>query len=165
MRSNPLGGCVAVDKREYDSAKRKNLLRDRYGTDVTTGRLWQRFLLVLSLIAIADLCIAMSAYDPKRTSGPAQHYLLLRVHLRRRVGGSGARTSAQQIAPRPLAGSASQVEQRHRIGRGVVSPFHHPRALGDPTRDVVGLRQRQHHAMAGVIRRGRPERRNASAMA
>ena len=39
----PRKGCVAVDKREYDSAKRENLLRDRYGTYVRTGRLWQRY--------------------------------------------------------------------------------------------------------------------------
>ena len=39
----PRKGCVAVDKREYDAAKREKLLRDRYGTYVRTGRLWRRY--------------------------------------------------------------------------------------------------------------------------
>ncbi len=39
----PRKGCVAVDKREYDAAKREKLLRDRYGAYVRTGRLWRRY--------------------------------------------------------------------------------------------------------------------------
>jgi hypothetical protein len=39
----PREGCTAVDKREYNSAKREKLLRDRYGTYVRTGRLWRRY--------------------------------------------------------------------------------------------------------------------------
>ena len=39
----PRRGCVAVDKREYDAAKREKLLRDRYSAYVRTGRLWRRY--------------------------------------------------------------------------------------------------------------------------
>ncbi len=39
----PRKGCYAVDKREYDSAKKKNLLHARFGTYVRTGRLWRRY--------------------------------------------------------------------------------------------------------------------------
>ena len=39
----PRKGCDAVDKREYDSAKRKKLLHTRSGTYVRTGRLWRRY--------------------------------------------------------------------------------------------------------------------------
>jgi hypothetical protein len=39
----PRNGCVAVSKREYDSAKREKLLRNRYGAYVRTGRLLRRF--------------------------------------------------------------------------------------------------------------------------
>jgi hypothetical protein len=38
----PRKGCVAVSKGEYRSAKRENLLRNRQGTYVRTGRLWRR---------------------------------------------------------------------------------------------------------------------------
>ena len=39
----PRKGCVAVDKREYQSAKRKNLLQTRFSTYVRTGWLGRRY--------------------------------------------------------------------------------------------------------------------------
>ena len=39
----PRTGCVAVSKIEYNSAKRQNLLRNRLGTYVRTGRLLRRY--------------------------------------------------------------------------------------------------------------------------
>jgi hypothetical protein len=37
----PRKGCVSVSKGEYDGAKRQKLLRNRYGSYVRTGRVWQ----------------------------------------------------------------------------------------------------------------------------
>jgi len=34
----PRAGCAAVDKREYDAARKRNMLRSRYGEYVRTGR-------------------------------------------------------------------------------------------------------------------------------
>jgi hypothetical protein len=39
----PHRGCVAVSKGEYQGAKRKKLLRARFGTYVRTGWLWRRY--------------------------------------------------------------------------------------------------------------------------
>jgi hypothetical protein len=39
----PRKGCAAISKQEYDSAKRQNLLRARFGTYVRTGRLGRRY--------------------------------------------------------------------------------------------------------------------------
>ena len=39
----PHKGCVGVSKDEYQGAKRKKLLRTRFGTYVRTGRLWRRY--------------------------------------------------------------------------------------------------------------------------
>lgn len=39
----PRKGCVAVAKREYDSAKKEKLLRNRYGMYVRTSRLLRRY--------------------------------------------------------------------------------------------------------------------------
>jgi hypothetical protein len=39
----PHRGCVAVSKGEYQGAKKKSLLRTRFGTYVRTGRLWRRY--------------------------------------------------------------------------------------------------------------------------
>jgi hypothetical protein len=39
----PRKGCYAVDKREYDSARKKNLLNIRFGTYVRTGRVLRRY--------------------------------------------------------------------------------------------------------------------------
>jgi hypothetical protein len=39
----PRKGCVAIDKREYDSAKREKMLRTELGAYVRTGRLWRRY--------------------------------------------------------------------------------------------------------------------------
>jgi hypothetical protein len=39
----PRKECVAVTKAEYDSARRRGLLRNRYGTYVRTGRIWRRY--------------------------------------------------------------------------------------------------------------------------
>ena len=38
----PHKGCVVVSKGEYQGAKRKKLLNNRFGTYVRTGRLWRR---------------------------------------------------------------------------------------------------------------------------
>jgi hypothetical protein len=38
----PQEGCVAVPKIQYDSAKNKNLLRNRFGMYVRTGRFLRR---------------------------------------------------------------------------------------------------------------------------
>jgi hypothetical protein len=38
----PFKGCVAVSKSEYNSAKKKKLLRTRFGSYVRTGRLLRR---------------------------------------------------------------------------------------------------------------------------
>ena len=39
----PHKGCVGVSKGAYQSAKKKKLLRNRFGTYVRTGRLWHRY--------------------------------------------------------------------------------------------------------------------------
>jgi hypothetical protein len=39
----PRNGCVAVSKTEYNSANRKKLLRNKFGTYVRTSRLWRRY--------------------------------------------------------------------------------------------------------------------------
>ena len=39
----PLKTCSAVDKREYDSAKKQKLLRGRFGYYVRTGRVFRRY--------------------------------------------------------------------------------------------------------------------------
>ena len=39
----PRKECVAVSKTEYDSANRKKLLRNKFGTYVRTSRLWRRY--------------------------------------------------------------------------------------------------------------------------
>lgn len=39
----PHRGCVGVSKGQYQDAKRKKLLRNRFGTYVRTGRLWRRY--------------------------------------------------------------------------------------------------------------------------
>jgi hypothetical protein len=38
----PQSGCVAVPKIQYDSAKKQNLLRNRFGMYVRTGRIFRR---------------------------------------------------------------------------------------------------------------------------
>jgi hypothetical protein len=38
----PREGCRAASKIEYDSAKKRHLLRNRVGMYVRTGRIWQR---------------------------------------------------------------------------------------------------------------------------
>jgi hypothetical protein len=38
----PHRGCVAISKGEYQGAKKKRLLRARFGTYVRTGRFWRR---------------------------------------------------------------------------------------------------------------------------
>ena len=38
----PRPGCVAVVKQEYDSAKRQNLLQNRFSSYATTGQLGRR---------------------------------------------------------------------------------------------------------------------------
>jgi len=38
----PHKGCVAISKGEYQGAKKKKLLRARFGTYVRTGRFWGR---------------------------------------------------------------------------------------------------------------------------
>jgi hypothetical protein len=38
----PRNGCVVVTKSEYDSAKKQNLLRSRFGNYLRTGRLLRR---------------------------------------------------------------------------------------------------------------------------
>jgi hypothetical protein len=39
---SPRQGCVAISKQEYDSAKRRFMLRSRFGTYVRTGRIGRR---------------------------------------------------------------------------------------------------------------------------
>ena len=39
----PREGCRAVYKIEYTAAKSKNLLRQKFGTYMRTGRFWRRF--------------------------------------------------------------------------------------------------------------------------
>jgi hypothetical protein len=39
----PHKGCVGVSKDAYQIAKKKKLLRTRFGTYVRTGRLWHRY--------------------------------------------------------------------------------------------------------------------------
>ena len=39
----PREGCRAVSKIEYNAAKSENLLRQKFGTYVRTGRFWRRF--------------------------------------------------------------------------------------------------------------------------
>jgi len=39
----PYKGCVSVSKGAYQIAKKKKLLRNRFGTYVRTGRLWRRY--------------------------------------------------------------------------------------------------------------------------
>jgi hypothetical protein len=39
----PHKGCVAVSKGEYQGAKRKKLLLNRFGTYLRTGRFWRRY--------------------------------------------------------------------------------------------------------------------------
>jgi len=39
----PQDHCVAVPKIQYDSAKKQNLLRNRFGMYVRTGRFWRRY--------------------------------------------------------------------------------------------------------------------------
>jgi hypothetical protein len=39
----PYRGCVAISKGEYQGAKKKKMLRTRFGTYVRTGRLWRRY--------------------------------------------------------------------------------------------------------------------------
>jgi hypothetical protein len=39
----PRKDCVAASKAEYDNARRKGLLRNRYGTYVRNGRIWRRY--------------------------------------------------------------------------------------------------------------------------
>ena len=38
----PRPGCAAVDKREYDAARKRNLRQSRYGEYVRTGRVLRR---------------------------------------------------------------------------------------------------------------------------
>jgi len=38
----PPWGCLTVSKGEYDAAKSKKMLRNKFGRYVRTGRLWQR---------------------------------------------------------------------------------------------------------------------------
>jgi len=39
----PQDGCVAVPKSQYDSAKKQNLLSNRFGMYVRTGRFLRRY--------------------------------------------------------------------------------------------------------------------------
>ncbi len=39
----PRKECAAVSKHEYNSAKRENLLRNRNGAYIRTGRIWRRY--------------------------------------------------------------------------------------------------------------------------
>lgn len=39
----PYRGCVAISKGEYQGARKKKMLRTRFGTYVRTGRLWRRY--------------------------------------------------------------------------------------------------------------------------
>ena len=39
----PHKGCVGVSKGAYQIAKKKKLLRNRFGTYVRTGRVWHRY--------------------------------------------------------------------------------------------------------------------------
>jgi hypothetical protein len=39
----PRNRCVTVPKIEYDSAKKENLLRNRNGAYIRTGRIWRRY--------------------------------------------------------------------------------------------------------------------------
>ncbi len=52
-QQTPRKGCVAVDKREYDAAKREKLLRDRYST-CEDRPVMAALLLVLSQIALNE---------------------------------------------------------------------------------------------------------------
>jgi hypothetical protein len=38
----PPWGCLAVSKTEYNAAKSKKMLRNKFGTYMRTGRIWKR---------------------------------------------------------------------------------------------------------------------------